>query len=90
MTINNDDIFAAKIRTEIGKRVPDIHLYWNIYNLFTETSEKVQAKTFKKALNGYLGDLPIIELFNDLRDGKRLLFIIKQFCDSNPLVQYKI
>lgn len=45
--------------------------------------EKIQARTFTKALNSAaLKDEPVEELFKDLRDGKRLLKIVNFFTTS--------
>ena len=45
--------------------------------------EKIQARTFTKALNSAaLKEAPVEELFKDLRDGKRLLKIVNFFTTS--------
>ena len=52
-------------------------------------SQPSKARTFQKALNGYLAEeWKISQLFQDLRDGRRLLQIIKQFCDVKNLVSF--
>ena len=52
-----------------------------------DEAERIQARTFTKALNSAaIKDEPIGNLFEDLRDGKRLLKIVNFFTTSKLVI----
>ena len=60
-------------------------------NSQSDEIEKIQARTFTKALNSAaVKDQPIDNLFEDLRDGKRLLKIVNFFTTSKLVSYWKI
>lgn len=60
-------------------------------NSQSDEIEKIQARTFTKALNAAaVKDQPIDNLFEDLRDGKRLLKIVNFFTTSKLVSYWKI